>query len=250
MAEETTPTPAKQASTVPNLFKKYVLYVLVGGLIISALISIVAVLAGEFGEVAGRSLATTVVIMVHALLGLMFLSASHTRSLSAAIVVNALFAIVVGSMLTAIVGIWELVSGATIADLYGTLFLGFVAALIISGLVSAHTEDKAVNAFVLSASVATVVSFTALLPWVFQNDAYVLPEIYFRIVAALFIVTATLIILTVIFDRMYVVKHPEAVVTKPGAMPLWAKFLIGLAIFIFGGWLIIPLIFGLLFGFF
>ncbi|HEY0965177.1 MAG TPA: hypothetical protein VGE13_01730 [Candidatus Saccharimonadales bacterium] len=226
--------------------KKYIMYVLIGGLVLSALISIVAVLAGEFNDTVGRAFGTTLTIMLHSLLGLLFLSVKRSRSLSGAILINTTFTLIVASMMTSILGIWDIVPGRIVGDLYSTYLLTVVAALIISGLVSAHIKDKVVGGLAWGASGTVVVAFISLIPWIFAEFPASLPQFYFRVVAALFILAATVTILTVIFDRLFMIKHPELKApTNPNAMPLWVKILLGFLIFIFGGWWIIVLLFGL-----
>lgn len=223
--------------------KKYIMYVLIGGLVLSALISIIAVLAGEFGDTVGRAFGTTLTIMVHSLLGLLFLSVKRSRTLSSAIIVNTVFTLVVASMMTSILGIWDILSEQLVGDLYSTYFLTVIAALIIAGLVSTHTKDKVVGAVAWTGSGTVAVAFVSLLPWIFTDLPSLLPEFYFRVVAALFILAATTTILAIIFDRLYVLKHPEPKAeANPHAMPLWVKILLGFLILLFGGWIIFPIL--------
>lgn len=227
--------------------KKYIMYVLIGGLVLSALISIVAVLAGEFNDTVGRAFGTTFAIMLHSLLGLLFLSVKRSRNLSGAILINTVFTLVVASMMTAILGIWDIIPGRVVGDLYSTYFLTIIASLIVSGLVSAHIKDKVVGGLAWSASGTVVVAFASLLPWIFAELPSALPEFYFRVVAALFILAATVTILTIIFDRLFVIKHPELKApTNPNAMPLWLKILLGFLVFVFGGWWVIALFIGVI----
>ncbi len=229
--------------------KKYIIYVLIGGLIASALISIVSVLVGHFGDTAGRALGTTVLIMIHSLIGLAFLSVEHDHNRSKALIINTLFGLIVASMLTSIMGVWNILDGTIVSDLYGTYILGFIAVLIIATLLTAHLEDKLVRQMVNATSGVVAVAFASLLPWVFKDNNYELFDFYYRCVGALFILAATMIILTVIFERLYVIKHPsERIETNPHAMPLWVKILLGVFVFIFGGWMIIPFVFALIFG--
>jgi len=248
MAETTSSTNTKTTHEMLPI-KKYITYILIGGLIASALISIVSVLVGHFGDTAGRALATTVLIMVHSLVGLAFLSVEHDHSRSKALIINTLFGIVVASMLTSILGVWEVLDGAIVGDLYGTYMLGFIAVLIVATLLTTHLEDKLVRQMTYATSGAVGVAFVSLLPWIFQDDNYDLFDFYYRCVAALFILAATMIILTVIFERLYVMKHPAALeATNPHAMPLWVKLLLGVIVLVFGGWIIIPVILALIFG--
>lgn len=246
--------PSKQQSPTlvdqSNLpVKHYILYVLIGGLIASALISIVAVLAGQFGDTAWRAFATTLIIVVHSLIGLAFLSVKRSRTLSAAIIMDTLFGILIASMITAVLGIWNILASRWVGDLYTTYLFALIALLLISGLLSTHRQqDKTVNAISWSASGTIVVAFVSLLPWIFAENVSALPEFYFRVVAALVILAATMTILTAIFDRLFIVEHPEPQLTNTTSMPLWVKILLGFVALLLGGWIIIPLLLGIIAG--
>ena len=60
------------------------------------------------------------------------------------------------------------------------------------------------------------------------NAVHVLPEIYFRWLAAVAIIDATLSILTVIFFRLYQNKHPELKVPSAnrGHVSIWVWVLV------------------------
>lgn len=243
-SEETIASPDSWIKDIP--VKKYIMYVLIGGLVLSALISIVAVLVGEFNDTVGRAFGTTITIMVHSLLGLLFLSVKRSRNLSGAVLINTTFTLIVASMITSIIGIWDIIPGRIVGDLYSMYFLTIVAALIIAGLIATHIKDKVVGGLAWGASGTVVVAFVSLVPWVFAEFPSSLPQFYFRVVAALFILAATVTILTVIFDRLFAIKHPELKApANPNAMPLWVKILLGFLIFVFGGWWIIALLFGI-----
>ena len=240
-AQEHKPAATSWTEGIP--VKKYIMYVLIGGLVLSALISIVAVLVGEFSDTVRRAFGTTFTIMVHSLLGLLFLSVKRIRTLAGSIMLNTIFTLVVASMMTSILSIWDIFSSRFTGDLYTTYFLSIIAALIIAGLVSAHIKDKVVGAIAWSAAGSVAVAFASLLPWIFAEYARLLPDFYFRVVAALFILAATATILTIIFDRLYQLKNPDKKpAPNPHAMPLWVKVLLGFLVLLFGGWMIFPII--------
>lgn len=240
----------KSEQTVALLpIKKYITYVLVGGLVVSSLIAIIAVLAGGFTDTVGRAFATTITIVIHSLIGLTFLSAKRSRSISSTLIINTLFTIVVASMATSVLGIWEVLNGQMVANFYATFLVVLFAVLIIAGLLTTHLRDKLVRTMALSASGGVALAFALLVPWIFADDYYTLPEFYFRVIAASFILAATLTVLTIIFERMYAVKHPEpAEASNPHAMPFGVKLLLIFLVLFFGGWMIFPLFFGLIFG--
>lgn len=242
-------TPVQEQSSQLSLVRHYFLYILVGGLVASALIAVGAILAGSFNDVASKALLTVLVIVIHSFIGLAFLSVGKSRSPSSTLIVNTLFVIVVASLVTSIFGIWKIISGHVTGDFYGTYFLGFIAVLIIAALLTAHTEDKVVNGLVATSTGFVTATFIALLPWVFADSTYVLPDFYFRLVAALFVLAATVIVLTVIFNWLFIVKHPATqAVRKPGSMPPWLLALVIALAVVFGGGFFIPFILAAVFG--
>ncbi len=236
-----TTTPVEVPEHEPSPIKRYFLYVLIGGLIVSALISIVAVLIGEFNETFGKALATTFIIVIHALIALAFLSVKTRESLSSKLIVDALFWIVIASLLTAILGIWGIFTETLVGDFYGVYFLGIITVLVISALLTAHQQDQTTRA-VMYGSIASVTgTFLLIVPYFFADGNYVLPEVYGRITWAFIILSSTLTVLTAIFDRLYTVKHPELKIPlKPGAMPTWLKILLVLIVVFFSLPFIMP----------
>lgn len=227
-----TSQPAQSAAVKPkepSPIRRYFLYVLIGGLVVSALISIIAVLVGEFNETVGKALLTTLMIVIHALIGLAFLSTKSDQSLSSKLIVNTLFGVVVASLLTSILGIWDVFDSVIIGDLYLTYFFGIITVLTIAALLTSHQQDQATRALSLGSISSVVVTYLLILPYIFADDNYTLPNVYVRVTWAFVILSATLVVLTCIFDRLFVVKHPEVKASdqaKPGSMPTWLKILL------------------------
>lgn len=214
------------ASTKPHgRFRKYFLYILIAGVIVSALISIVAILIGEINDYIARALWTTLSMVVHAMIALSFISVTvKKRSRGQEIVINTLFVITVASFFTSTLGIWKVVSGQTVGDFYQLYFYALIAVLIIQMMLSVNTIDKITNRLMVGAMGLTVFLWVYLIPSVFDNDyPRAWPEVYYRGIAAIGIVLGTVLILVTIFHKLYLTKHPEQkpVVAKSGGMPTW-----------------------------
>lgn len=196
----------------PKLYqlRKYFVYVLVGGLILSALIAIVAVLAGNMSGIIGKSIFTVFVIIVHSLIALGFISITSTKqpNKGSALIVNTLFGITVLSLITAMLGVWEVVTdGEFILRQYSVFFSAFITSLVLYGLFQATEQDKATIVSRNTAVGSSLLAFILLLP--IQYDIGTLPEFYFRFLTANNIVVGVSIVITVIFHWYFMSKHPE-----------------------------------------
>ena len=196
----------------PELYqlRKYFVYVIVGGLIISALIAIIAVLIGNMSGLIGKSISTVFIIIFHSLLALAFISTTSTKqpNKGSAIVINTLFVLTILSLVTALVSTWEIVTDAAfIARQYGVYFAAFITSVIIYGLFQATEADKSTVISRNTAIGSSLASFVLLLPILY--DLGTLPDFYYRVLTAVNIVVGVSIVITVIFHWYYISKHPE-----------------------------------------
>lgn len=190
--------------------KKYFLYIMVAGLILSALISIIAVLFGEFNEFIQRSLLTTVMIVVHSLIALAFVSASVEKSNRAdEVIVDTIFGIIVASFVTSILSIWDILNGPIVSDLYLLYIYAAIAAVMCRALLQVNRDDSKIRLLADASIGATIFLFLLLMPSIFVNDAAVLPDIYYRGLGAAAILLGTMSVLTAILYKLYLNKHPE-----------------------------------------
>lgn len=223
------PTPPAEKSTQTpkrGQFRKYFLYVLIGGVVISAIISIVAILIGEVNDYISRALLTTLSMVVHAMIALAFMSVTtKQRTTGQELVINTLFGITIASFFTSTLGIWRVVAGDTVLDFYQLYFYAIIAVFIVQMLLSVNTIDKITNRLMQTSVGLVVLLWLYLIPSVFDNSyPKSWPEIYYRGIAAIGIALGTVLILVTIFHRLYLTKHPEAKAVagpKAGGMPVW-----------------------------
>ena len=227
-------------SRAANL-NKYFLYTLVAGLIISALISIVAVLVGEFNSTMARALGTTVSMVGHTLVALLIVSVGSRHKKGGSLILSALLTITIASFITSILAIWQIIKGGIIGDLYGVYFYTFCAVLWIQLLlkIGKNALDKATHATSLVGVGFTALFYALLVPTVFIHYPNRAAEFHLRALAAAAIALATVSVLAIVFHRIHLFKHPEDK-EEPSNKSHWTTVIIILVVFFLG----IPAAFG------
>ena len=193
-------------------FKKFFLFNLIGSLVISALVAVVTVLIGEFNEVTGRVLLTLLMVIVHSLISLAFIWDDERQNTfeRLAFFINVIFILIVVSFLTSIFGIWKIIPGETARHLYQTYFVIGFASLHGDILSKALRKENYMDMIIYANYVFMVIVVIMLQPWIYvENATKVLGEMYFRILGAVGIIDGTLSILTIIFYKLYIHKHPK-----------------------------------------
>lgn len=249
-AESPTPEKPKHYPVSPTLYqlRKYFVYVLVGGLIISALIAIIAILVGTMDGLIGKSIATVGVIIVHSLIALAFISTTNEErpKKGSSMVINTLFALTVLSLITAMLGVWDIITDNNIIMRQYLVYLAAtIASVILYGLFQAIEDDRSTVISRNTAIGATLLSFILLIPVIHQFD---LPDFYYRFLTATNVVVGVSIVITVIFHWYYISRHPKVGQSAMGQQqaastihPVLRAFLIIFAI-LFG----LPFVFGIL----
>jgi hypothetical protein len=192
--------------------KKFFIYNLIGSLVVSAIVAVVTVLIGEFNEVTARVLFTLLMVIAHSLVSLAFIwddEKQHTFD-RLSFFINILFTLIVLSFLTSIFGIWKILPGQTVADLYQTFFVVGFAALHGDILSKALHKENYIDTIIYINYLFMALVVVMLQPIIFLQNSYdILGETYFRILGAFGIVDGTLSILTIIFYKLYMHKHPR-----------------------------------------
>lgn len=191
--------------------KKFLIFDLIGCLIVAALIAIGVVLFGEFNEVTGKVFFTLFVAIIHSLVSLAFVWDESGKGLyDMRFFVNTLFILIIASFVTSIFGIWEIIPSDYIWRVYQTYLYIAIGALHGNVLSKAMGKTGYMDKIISSNYVFIVAVILMLQPIIFTKNAMqVLPEMNFRLLGALAIIDATLSILTIIFYRLYTNKHPE-----------------------------------------
>ncbi len=183
--------------------RKYFLYIVIAGLVISALISVVAVLVGEFNEFVAKSLATTFLCVGHALLFLLLTTKPAAKQkTSDAIIVNTMLGIAVISFIVSILGTWQLVDGMTVYRVYVVLFYTFTLCVLAKALLSVDTTDTVVRPLAYTSLGFGSALYLLLIPTVFLDSTFNLPELYYRLLSAVAILLGTCSVLTAVFQKL------------------------------------------------
>ena len=184
------------------------LYILIGGLVVSALISVVAILIGEFNEIVVKALLTTVIFVTHSLLILALVLADKHGSIGKSILSTTIFIAIFANMITATLGTWEVwkdsLSGQSLSFYAVTIGAAFIATGVLKLRNSAHKATSIATYVTIGLVVAFVI---ALIPWLFTTDLRTLGDLYYRIIGAISILFATAFSLAVIFNRIAASQH-------------------------------------------
>ncbi len=193
--------------------KKFFIWSFIGSLIVAALVAVITVLVGKYTEVTERVFATLFMVVAHSLVSLTFIWSDNKRNTFEKLTffINTLFLLIVASFITSLFGIWKLISGETMWHLYTTFFLIGFAVLHIDILSKARGKEKYMDIIIEVNYLFIAMVALLLQPLIYlKNPMLTLGEVYYRGVAAAAIIDGTLSILTIIFYRLYLHKHPEA----------------------------------------
>lgn len=212
--------PVEKQPVSPSLYqlRKYFVYILVGGLIVSALIAIIAVLVGEMTDIISKATSTVFIVILHSLIALGFISvtSSGRPNTGSSIIVNTLFTITVLSLITSLLAVWDIVTDrALIVNQYKVYFTAVLTSIMIYGLLRSTEKDKST---VISRNVAigsTLALFALSLPALYEMNN--LPDIYYRVLVATGIVVSVSIVITIIFHWYFMSKNPQAKSTNEEA---------------------------------
>jgi len=213
-----------------TILKKYFLYILIGGLVVSALITISAILVGEFSYFILKALGTTASIVIHSLLALVFIRINDKKNkLADEIFINIIFAITVLSFMTSLFKIWEIIEWVTAIEIYSLYFNTFVGALVCRALLGVHRVNLYTKHLSNSSIVLTITLFLLLIPNVFHVVEITSEIFYWRLIAATSVLLGTASVLTVISDRLFINKHPEMHQKQKGSK-IFTVFIVILAL--------------------
>jgi hypothetical protein len=151
-------------------------------------------------------------VVLHSLVSLLFIWDDSRRNTftKLAFFINTIFVLVILSFLASLFGIWKLVSGETVGHFYQTFFVVAFAALHADVLSKALKKENYID-YVVYANYGFIIIVALMLqPIIYvANAQIVLGQMYFRFLAAAGIIDGTLSILTIIFYKLYMHKHPE-----------------------------------------
>ncbi|MFY9227958.1 MAG: hypothetical protein WAO28_01360 [Candidatus Microsaccharimonas sp.] len=196
------------------------LYILIGGLAISALISVIAILIGEFNQAVVKALLTTFIFVTHSLLVLAIVSSDKHNQLGKSLIPTTILGAVIANMLTSTLGTWELWLNnlSWKSFLFYMLVIGVV--FLITVILKLRLAHKATNTLVYVTVGLLVLMTTILTPWVFAPDAAFIGDFYFRLIGAVTILSATALSIAAIVNRIAVAQNRKLVGSDPKSLPI------------------------------
>lgn len=214
----TEPAPVKPVAVTAKIsnIKRAFLYVLVGGLVVSAIISISAILIGEFNSVVSKALLTTFVFMTHSLIVLGIILADRDNLVGKSLVPTVILGSVIASMLTSSLGIWQ-IWGAE----YSWRAISLYALIIGATFLYTWTRQLKINHTVTKLSANVTLGVIALLTlvlsvWIIAPESELVQQPFFyRAIGALAVLGITTLAVAAIFNRVAVNQNPELAQTAP-----------------------------------
>ncbi|MCL2038006.1 hypothetical protein FWG95_03330 [Candidatus Saccharibacteria bacterium] len=203
-----------ELATKANIFKKWLLYVLIAGLAAAGIIAVVAIIIGELSDGVVKAIWMAITSWVHTLIIIGILSISdlgEDRDDHRNVMTYTILSIVIASFVTTVMVILDIIPPHQlykVGNLYGWYIGVIIGSLVVSKLLDYFmTKDKTTRG-VGWVGVGFFTLFVLLFfpPTILDN----LPNIYFRILLASSVVFSTLLIIAVVLGRVYLTKHPEA----------------------------------------
>jgi hypothetical protein len=190
--------------------KSFFMKVMIGCLVAAGFVAVVAVLTGEFSDILGRSLGTICLIALHALVSFSYIDFTEKQKSDKELSFfnNTTFVILVLSFFTSLFGVWGLIDGELIAKLYATYFVLLFAVLHGEVLYKITGKDDKITNIVYTNYAFMVAVVLMILPVIYA-DAATLGDFYYRLLAALGIIDATLTLVAIIMFKMYLQKNPK-----------------------------------------
>lgn len=195
-----------------DLLKRIFLYGMIGSLAVCAIVAITVILTGTFDGTAARIISTLILVIVHSFISLALIwNDSKTEfSKKFTVLLNTLFVLIVLSFVTSVLGVWDIIGSTLGPQLYMTYFL--IAIFVFQGtlLAKALGKETYMDVIVYANYVFIMILFFMAEVAIFMGDKVnLLGEMFGRVMASIGIIDVTLSIITVIFYKLYMQKHPE-----------------------------------------
>lgn len=199
--------------------KRFFFQVLIGCLLAFAGIAVAAVLIGGFTEVLGRSIGTIAMVAIHSLLSFSYISETEKRGKNEGYQTidffsNFVFGLIAASFITSIFAMWEILGGDITFRLYMLYGVLLFATLHSDALYRIRRFDSKIDLLVTANYLVMAVVVALLCMVIFAPTASDLGELFYRILAAIGIIDATMTITAIIMHKMFLQKHPELIETS------------------------------------
>jgi len=202
-------------------FKRSFFQILIGCLLGAATIAVIAVLIGSFNDTLGRALGTIAMVAIHAILSFSYISETEKRDKK--LFSNTVFVLIVVSFITSVFAIWQLIGGSLTQKLYMSYGVLLFATLHADVLYRIRGFEKKIDNVVTANYFFMAVVVVMLFVIIFSDNPSDLGEFYYRLLAAVGIIDATMTITTIIMHKLYLQKHPVSVASSAQAVTAQSK---------------------------
>lgn len=208
-----TVTPVVAHDTRLTKLKTAFLYILVGALVISAIVAVLALLIGQLNTAIGRSFLTIFILFTHSLIILALLWADSRNEVGRKLLPTSILVLTFANMITTMLATWDIISADTAWRAFWLYFLVLGTMFIIVGALKLRIAQTATQVALYTATGLISLTVLALVPWVL--DLFPLDPVYYRIVAALSILATTAYMVAIIVRGIALGNNQSLKDSKP-----------------------------------
>lgn len=195
------------------------LYLLIGGLSVTAIIAVAALLVGSVNQSIQSAFVTTSLIVIYSALLLTVVLADTKNQLGRSLLPTTVFVLLMSQMAVSVLSTWDII-GSDLAGRFVALhFTVMAGAFLIEATLRLSLHHRLVRALSTGTSASVGLLVAALIPWVLAGDRQIFGDLYYRIIAAISIIIVTMVIITAIMNRITVYQRPESRLATTQAMP-------------------------------
>ncbi len=211
---ENAPLEVKVEAEPPRLGKVKLafMYVLIAGLVASAITAVIALLIGEFNASIQKALLTIFIFFTHSLFILGLILADKHNHIGKALLPTTIGILALANMITTTLGTWDIITTEKAWHIFGFYFLVLGTVFIIMAILRLKVVNTIIKNLVIASAAFTALLAAVLAPWVLHVvDSF--DPFYYRVVGAVAIVATTLFLITLIFRGIALARHPQLKVT-------------------------------------
>ena len=203
-----------------TIIRKYLIKVLIGCLVATGIIAIVAILAGNMGEITGKALGTVLAAAVHVGIVLALIPPAprafpdtdlgRKQSVASNALTDAIIVLATISFFTWVLGIWEILSGSTLGKLSTTYFVFLIAFVTAKIVYDMQIVNEKLRYYAMGMYGLIGLLVFLLVGVIFEPSFADLGNgLYGRAIVAAFVAFVILALIMAILHRIFLQAHPE-----------------------------------------
>lgn len=212
--DNSSPETAERMSRLKAAF----LYILIGGLALATIVSVMALLIGEFNTAIVKSLLTIFIFFSHGLLILALLWSDRYNQVGKLVLPTSILVLTFANMITTTLGTWDVINDEVAFRAFSFYVLILGAAYMITGILRLRLSHQSTQIALFSSLGLTIATVLALGPWVLDIFDYLDPA-YYRIVAALSILATASFLIGLVFRGIALGHNPALKSSEPAKNP-------------------------------